>query len=319
MDRKELNKIKDHPILNLIKLKNPRSICFKIEEFIKKKVEELERNGIILGLSGGIDSVITTFLCSKALGSEKVYCIYMPEKDSQIKHAKDAYKIVENLDVNFEILNLTTVLESLGIYDTYPMSIIRLFPSKNIRGWILDKGKNLYEQISDKDIIIESRKGTDDSLVAGGKAYANIKHRLRLTVLNYFADLNNLLTIGCANQTEYLTGVFTKFGIDGIADLMPILPLFKTQVKQIANTLKIPENIKEKPADPDIIPGLSDKDHFFKDELTLDITLYAIKNNMGYNQIKDIPTIDENYYEKIISLMNSTQHMREHNRFPILE
>jgi len=140
-----------------------------------------------------------------------------------------------------------------------------------------------------------------------------------MTVLHYQGDLENLLVVGAANRTEWLTGVFVKFGADGVADLMPILPLFKTQVRQLARYLELPEDIVEKPADPDLFPGFSDKERMFGDEMTLDLTLLGLEKGLSPAEIATALRIDLRDVEKTRASIRVSRHMRESPYVPELE
>ena len=299
------------PLNKKLEFEDPEKISNKIESFIRKYVYKFDRKGVILGLSGGIDSVLVAHLCSRALGPEKVFSVYMPEKDSDARHRKDAEATAKRLAIHFEIVDLVPFLESIGIYDKFPMNILRKIPTKRLRGFLTDAGKQFYEKVTGDNLILESRKGSNERFISGGNAYANIKHRIRMALLHYYGEYYNLLTVGCANQTEFLTGVFVKFGIDGVADLMPLLPLYKVQVKQIARHLGIPENIIEKPPDPDILPGFSNKTKFFEDELQLDLVLYSLNEGMEAVEIQKKLDVDSKYIAKIQELIKATNHMRE--------
>lgn len=90
-------------------------------------------------------------------------------------------------------------------------------------------------------------------------ACANIRPRLRMTVLYYFAKKFNYLVCGTSNKTELMSGYFTKFG-DGGSDLLPLGALYKTQVRELARELKIPEHFIAKPPTAGLWPGQTDED-----------------------------------------------------------
>jgi NAD+ synthase len=88
------------------------------------------------------------------------------------------------------------------------------------------------------------------------------------------------MVVGCANRTEALTGFFVKFGIDHNADIMPLLPLYKTQVFELARWLELPDNLINKPPSPDMIPGITDEYAFELSYIELDMLLYALLHNI---------------------------------------
>jgi NAD+ synthase len=88
---------------------------------------------------------------------------------------------------------------------------------------------------------------------------ANLKPRLRMTTLYYFANKLNFLVVGTGNKSERFMGYFTKFG-DGGSDLLPIADLTKTQVKKLAEELKIPRRIIQKPPSAGLWAGQTDEE-----------------------------------------------------------
>src|SRR5712664_1914201 len=93
---------------------------------------------------------------------------------------------------------------------------------------------------------------------------ANIRSRTRMIILYYFANLNNYLVAGTGDRSEDLIGYFTKYG-DGGVDFLPISHLYKTQVRELAKHLRLPESIVSKPSSPQLYPG-----HLATDELPID-------------------------------------------------
>ena len=93
---------------------------------------------------------------------------------------------------------------------------------------------------------------------------ANLRSRIRMVVLYYFANLYDYLVAGTGDRSEDLIGYFTKYG-DGGVDFLPISHLYKTQVRKLAEFLGVPKNIAYKPSSPQLYPG-----HRATDEIPLD-------------------------------------------------
>ena len=226
----------------VLKIRDPAMTCRQLESFIEKKVKALQRDGIILGLSGGLDSVLVAKLCAESMRPENVLAINMVHRYGNPKHGEDARRMAEMLGIRFKVIDLMPILEAQRIYNRFPMNLLKWLPG-NLKGWTMRIGKGSIERVTGRNLFIESRRGGGDKFVAGGTAYANFIRRLQMAVLHYHADLENLLVVGAANRTEWLTGVFVKFGADGVADVMPLLPFFKTQVRELARYLRLPEDI----------------------------------------------------------------------------
>lgn len=306
LDRKEIKLTPD-----VLKLRDSGEVCRQIEAFIREKVKELRKDGVIFGLSGGLDSCVVAYLCARAIEPKKILGLYMPDKDSNPKHGEDARKVADILGIKFETINLTPLLQIQGIYDVYPINLLNLLPGKRLKGWAMKTSKYLIEKITKRNLFIESHQGSGDKFVAGGSAYAHFKRRQQMVITYLYADLENLLVVGAANRTEYLTGVFVKFGIDGLADIMPLLPLYKTQVKQLANHLGVPKDIIEKPADPDLFPGFTNKEKMFGKEETLDLILLGLERGLSPSEIVAAQRIDLKNVEKVQVLIDSSKHLRE--------
>lgn len=109
-------------------------------------------------------------------------------------------------------------------------------------------------------------------------ALGNIKARLRMVVLYYYANLNNYLVCGTGNKTELTLGYFTKYG-DGASDILPLGDLYKSEVRELATALNIPEAIIEKTPSAGLWKGQTDEEEIGYSYDELDRTLQEIENN----------------------------------------
>lgn len=173
-----------------------------IIDWLQKKVKNSGKKGGILGLSGGLDSSVTSVLCKKAFGNNTLGVI-MPCY-SKKKDAEDARQIADKFDIEYLEKDLSPILD-----------------------------KFLY--------ILENKKKYKENM-----AIANMKPRLRMVTLYYYAAQKDYLVIGTDNWSELKVGYFTKFG-DGGIDLAPLGRLVKTEVRELAQYLGIPKNIINKP------------------------------------------------------------------------
>lgn len=145
------------------------------------------------------------------------------------------------------------------------------------------------------DLLKETLKfqGEEDNL-----AVANLKPRLRMAVLYYFAQQNNYLVAGTGNKSELLTGYFTKYG-DGGVDIEPVGHLYKTQIYDLAEYLKVPRNIINKTPSAGLWKGQSD-------EKEMGITYEDLDNYLQTGIVKeDVKEIIEDMIQK-----------NKHKRFP---
>jgi NAD+ synthase len=117
----------------------PDQLALKIEDFIRGSVKRFDKNGVIIGLSGGIDSSVVSFLSVRALGKDRVFGLIMPEKESSPENIRDAEEIADSLGIKYEKIDLTPFLEELGVYKLVPPGISR---SK----LVLTKGLEIFKK-----------------------------------------------------------------------------------------------------------------------------------------------------------------------------
>jgi len=142
------------------------------------------------------------------------------------------------------------------------------------------------------------------------RALGNLRARIRTNLLYYYANLKNHLVLGSSDKSEFLIGYFTKFG-DGSADLLPIVSLYKTQVRQLAKHLQVKDSIVAKKSSPHLWPG-----HLAEDEIgisyeEIDCILYCmIDKNMSLDKIHHETTISSDKIQKIHQLYKNSEHKR---------
>jgi NAD+ synthase len=135
------------------------------------------------------------------------------------------------------------------------------------------------------------------------------KHRLRMIVLYQHAEINNWLVVGAANRTEWLTGTFSKWGCDHCADLMPLLHLYRTQIEQLAVYVGVPARIREKTADPDVLPGINDKEALLGSFSMTDQILMQIESGASQDEIAVDYNIER--VDKIFELHHLSEPLRK--------
>ncbi|MDH5754684.1 MAG: NAD+ synthase [Candidatus Bathyarchaeota archaeon] len=228
----------------------------KIRRFIKDYVKASGAEGIVSGLSGGLDSSTTAALSALAIGGDKVLGLLLPEQETynveDIEHVK---LVAEKFRFKTEIVDITPTL------------------------------KAFYNSIS----IFEPT----DKICKG-----NIKARTRIIYIYYYANRRNLLVCGSSDKSETMMGYFTKWG-DVATDISPVMDLYKTQVRKLAQHIGIPKEIVTKPASPALWPGqLAEEELGIKYE-TLDLILYGLEHFMKTGEIAQQLGIEEELVDKI--------------------
>lgn len=278
--------------------------------FIRNYMIDLKKEGIVVGLSGGLDSCLILKLCAEAIGSEKVLAVILPERDSSPKNMKDAVRFAKSLGIRFILKKITSILWLLGIYQLYPSTF--LF-TKSVQTRFVKKHRNALSKKIGKDIFMANLEGFPDNDLNKAMAFYRIKHRLRSSILFYYSELNNYLLVGTSNKTEWLTGFFVKYG-DGIADIMPISNLYKTQVIYFARYLKIDDYIIEKSPSPDLVPGIVDEDMLGLPYIKLDMILFGIENNLTDDHILKIANASRDELERVREIIEKSEYLR---RWPV--
>ena len=295
-----------------IKIK-PEKVVLSLENFIREYTEKLERKGVILGLSGGVDSAVVAAIGRHALGPKKVLALIMPEKDSKKEHTQDALNLAQELGIDTKLINITPYLEELGVYKLFPWD--KTLSWGRLKGVLVKKAYHFYERKTGKIPFLESLSGFEDkeysSYLARGNAYYRAKHRLRMLLLYLYGELENRLVVGAANKSEYKIGYFVKHGCDDATDIMPLLNLYKTQVREIARHLNIPSRIIEKPPSPDVMPGLNDDEEVMGISYEkMDLILLALEKGWKIATIVKDLGIEEDRIIYIKKLMQKSEHMR---------
>ncbi len=298
---------------DLLKIAEPGKACEQIEAFIANKVTELGRDGVILGLSGGIDSSLVAYLSARAVGPHKVTGLYMPDKDSEERSGQDAKQVADELEIGFKVVELTPILTEMGIYKWLPTTLLG---SKKLAGLAFRSGYRLMMRLG-RDEFEERLGGGDSTLTRRAKAYTGAKHRLRMVILQNQAELENLLVVGAANRSEVLTGLFVKFGCDHVADVMLLSSLYKTQVRSLAEYVGVPQNIIDKPPMPDLVPGLKDKD-LVGDYRILDLILVGLEKGSP-KEISSQLGLSLREVERIQRYIRKSRHMRAGPAIPSLK
>ena len=221
----------------------------RIGGWMAQTVGRLGRRGVVIAVSGGVDSSTCVALAVRALGATRVFGLLLPERDSSGTSARLGRMVVEGLGIEHEVENITPALEAIGCYRRRDAAIRTLFP---------DYGPEWKSKIAIASgmggrlhffrLIVQDPAGAVHERRLPPKAYLEIvaatsfKQRIRKTLEYFHADRLNYAVVGTPNRLEYDQGFFVKNG-DGSADLKPIAHLYKTQVYALARHLQLPEEV----------------------------------------------------------------------------
>jgi NAD+ synthase len=219
---------------------------------LREALRELARRGLVVAVSGGIDSSVCAALAVRALGPDRVFCLMLPESDGSPSSLERGQQLVDHLGVRYDVQDISATLRAIGCYAKRDEAVRSVFPDYDpswrykiaITGG-LDGRYNSFELIVQRP---DARDGKTETRRLGGEAFlqmvaaTNYKQRIRKTIEFFHADRLNYAVTGTPNRLEYDQGFFVKNG-DGSADVKPIAHLYKTQVYQLARHLGLPSMI----------------------------------------------------------------------------
>ncbi|MCS3901083.1 NAD+ synthase [Methanococcus voltae] len=241
-----------------------------IVDFIREYYETTGVKGVVLGLSGGIDSSLVAHLAVKALGADKVYGIIMPESKSNPMDKEHGELVAHLLGINYHISDITPLMEAFGA-----------------GGYSKDENGNLKEF---------------DKLADG-----NLKSRFRMCTLYYHANKNNNLVLGTGNKSEIYMGYGTKFGDLG-CDVLPIGHLFKTEVRELARYIGVPEDIITKAPSGGLWEGQTDEKEMGITYETLDKLLGAMEMGKDPEYTAELLNISTEQMINVMTRIDNNKH-----------
>ena len=209
-------------------LSAPSDVVGRITAFVDRVVADAGADGVVVCLSGGIDSTVAATLAVEALGSDAVTGLLLPADATDDGDERDARAVANSLEIDHCTLPVQPHLDGL---------------LSSIVGEQLELSIDVSPQITSTATPAQTFPSARS---AHRRAIGNAAARLRMTTAYFVANVTDRLVLGTGNRTERLLGYSTKYG-DGGVDLLPIGDRYKTEVRQLARSLDVPDRIVEKP------------------------------------------------------------------------
>ncbi len=281
----------------------------------------LHKRGLVVAISGGVDSAVCAALAVRALGAERVFTLILPERDSADASAIKARELADHLGVCAETFDIAPALSAIGCYAARDEAVRHLLPEydESWRMKIAIAGGS-DGRINHFQLIAQSPDGAMHERSLGLTDYLQIvaatsfKQRLRKTLEYYHADRLNYAVVGTPNRLEYDQGFFVKNG-DGSADIKPIAHLYKTQVYGMARYLGLPESVATAAPTTDTYSLAQGQDEFYfaLPWQSMDLALWAVEHSLPAIDLAQALGISEAaalaVYEDIGNKRRSTRYL----------
>ncbi len=269
---------------------DPERVTEQIVSTLRAQLRgNLRKRGLVLGLSGGIDSSVCVALAARAVGKDNVLALFMPENDSDPESLHLGRMVAETFGVKSEVEDIGPTLQAMGCYSRRDAFIRELVPDYTpawaskivITNALEGEGYNISYLVVQDPEGKQTRLRMSPSVYRGIVAATNMKQRTRKQIEYFHADRLNYAVIGTPNRLEYDQGFFVKNG-DGAADVKPIAHLYKTQVYQLAAYLGVPDEICRRPPTTDTysLQQTQEEFYFSLPYDRMDLCLYGLNHRV---------------------------------------
>jgi len=271
--------------------------AFEVDRITKSLTEYLsrtKRRGVVVALSGGIDSSVVAALCVRAVGNDRVFGLHMPERESSFDTLDYSRLLADSLGIESRLEDISALLDAAGCYRRRDEAIRMVYPEYG-PGY---KSKIVLPSVIDSDafrlysVVVQAPDGSQTTHRLSTESYlgivaaTNFKQRARKMLEYYHADRLNYVVSGTPNRLEYDQGFFVKLG-DGAADVKPIAHLYKSQVYALAEHLGVPEQNRSRPSTTDTysMPQSQEEFYFSLPYQRMDLCLFGLNNDVPLSDI----------------------------------
>jgi len=257
----------------------------RLSRALRGAVQGLRRRGLVVAVSGGIDSACVAAIGARALGKDHVHALLLPERDSSPESLRLGTSVCDALGIGRTVEDIAPILAAAGCYRHREEAVRSVFPGfEPSMRWkmVLASDRLQAGRLSFWQVVVEAPGGGTRVFRLTPEAYlrilaaTNFKQRTRKMLEYFHADRLNYAVGGTPNRLEYDQGFFVKLG-DGAADVKPIAHLYKTQVYALAGHLGVPEEVlrREPTTDTYSLDQSQEEFYFSIDYRRLDLLLWA--------------------------------------------
>ena len=280
----------DWSVLDMDHGREAERICAGLREAVATR---LRRRGVVVAISGGIDSSVCAALAVRAFGPAKVHLLILPERDSDPDSAARANLLASHLGVEPETFDIAPALEAIGAYAARDAAVRTVLPEyRDDWKMKLAIAGGSEGAINRFRLVARSPDGAMHERELRLHEYLTIvaatsyKQRLRKTIEYFHADRLHYAVVGTPNRLEYDQGFFVKNG-DGSADVKPIAHLYKTQVYAMARHLGLPDRVCEAQPTTDTYSLEQGQDEFYfaLPYRSMDLALWALEHGVEAGEL----------------------------------
>ncbi len=280
-------------------------ICTALREDV---LGSLRRRGLVVSLSGGIDSSVVAALAARALGAERVLGLLMPDRDSSPDALRLGRLVAGTLGVEAHVEPIEGILAAMGCYERQAEAARMVFPDYG-EGWrckLVMPPLLASDRLNVPQLVVTGPGGDAQQARLSTEAFlqlvaaTNFKQRARMTMAYYHADRLAFAVAGTPNYAEYDQGFFVKQG-DGAADVKPIAHLYKTQVYALARHLGVPVEVLERTPTTDTYSLAQTQEEFYFSlpHEQLDLCLWAVDHDVPAEQAAPVVGLTQEQVERV--------------------
>jgi len=299
----------------VLELDAPRAVK-ALEAHIRAIRTSAYPGGILMGLSGGLDSALLAALVVRALGKDLLHVCFLRERHNESASQVKAHRMADWLGLRLEVEDISEAIRARGHYSPLIMRLIGV--SRFLNRAVVHK---LHHVVTGETPFVSTLRrhrfdgapvrrflyGLTGAKVADAFNGRQLYRRERLEAM---AAERQALLIGAGNRSEVLTGWFVKDGVDDVP-LSPIAGLYKTQVCQLARHVGVPDDIIDQAPSPDMMRGITDEVALGLDYGRIDLVLDAMERERPEEEL-----LAEGLTQPQIGLVREMHHLSAWKRNP---